>query len=216
MDSLGESMSDYEVVCKIAERLGMLEEYTGGLTVPEIIKLGWEQSGSADKISWEDLNEKGYYVVPPDPDWESIPPASSSSTRTGGTSPLHATGKLEFYSTGLAEHFPTTTSGRRCALVAQGESHRRPSAPSVEEVSAAGHEQPSRWGCTSQHDDVTGSRDRDLQDRGADGYQYHRCGLTPRNAGARGVEHGDVVAIFNERGTVLAGAYVTSRIMPGR
>ena len=35
MEPLGESFSDYEVVCKIAERLGLLEEYTGGKTVPE-------------------------------------------------------------------------------------------------------------------------------------------------------------------------------------
>ena len=33
-------MSDYEIVCKIAERLGLLEEYTGGTTIEEIIKLG--------------------------------------------------------------------------------------------------------------------------------------------------------------------------------
>ena len=31
----------------------------------------------------------------------------------------------------------------------------------------------------------------------------------------RGIENGDVVKIYNERGAVLAGAYVTERIMPG-
>ena len=35
------------------------------------------------------------------------------------------------------------------------------------------------------------------------------------DAAARGVNHGDVVSIYNERGTVLAGAYVTERVMPG-
>jgi len=29
------------------------------------------------------------------------------------------------------------------------------------------------------------------------------------------VPHGDIVKIFNERGTVLGGAYVTERMMPG-
>ena len=38
MESLGESVSDYEVVCKIAEKLGLLEEYTGGMSVPDIIR----------------------------------------------------------------------------------------------------------------------------------------------------------------------------------
>jgi trimethylamine-N-oxide reductase (cytochrome c) len=32
---------------------------------------------------------------------------------------------------------------------------------------------------------------------------------------ARGIENGDVVKIYNERGAVLGGAYVTERIMPG-
>ena len=107
MDSLGESMSDYEVGCKIAERLGMLEEYTGGLTIPEIIKLGWEHSGSADKISWEELNEKGYYVIPTDPEWEKIPAGLIEFYEDPEKYPLTTpTGKLEFYATGLAEHFP--------------------------------------------------------------------------------------------------------------
>ncbi len=33
IEPLGESLSDYEIVCKIAERLGLLEEYTGGKSV---------------------------------------------------------------------------------------------------------------------------------------------------------------------------------------
>ena len=91
MESLGESCSDYEVVCKIAERLGLLEEYTGGQSIPEIIKSGWEQSGLADMVSWEELNEKGYYVVPTDPDWEKIPAGPHRVLRGPGEAPaLHA------------------------------------------------------------------------------------------------------------------------------
>jgi trimethylamine-N-oxide reductase (cytochrome c) len=38
--------------------------------------------------------------------------------------------------------------------------------------------------------------------------------LHPSTAASRGIEDGDIVSIFNERGTVLGGAYVTERIMP--
>ena len=51
IEPLGESVSDYEAVCRIAGRLGMLEEYTGGRTIPELIKIGYETSRAAPHIS---------------------------------------------------------------------------------------------------------------------------------------------------------------------
>src|SRR4030042_1851562 len=54
-----------------------------------------------------------------------------------------------------------------------------------------------------------------MTSRGADGYQYHPLWINPVDAEARGIKKGDVVSIINDRGTVLAGAYVTERIMPG-
>jgi trimethylamine-N-oxide reductase (cytochrome c) len=44
---------------------------------------------------------------------------------------------------------------------------------------------------------------------------YHPVWLHPSTAAERGIADGDIVSIFNERGTVLGGAYVTERIMPG-
>jgi trimethylamine-N-oxide reductase (cytochrome c) len=39
--------------------------------------------------------------------------------------------------------------------------------------------------------------------------------MNPKDAAARGIKHGDVVSLYNERGVVLAGAYVTERVIPG-
>ena len=39
--------------------------------------------------------------------------------------------------------------------------------------------------------------------------------MNPSDAAARGIENGDIVKIFNERGAVLGGAYVTERLMQG-
>ena len=219
MEPLGESFSDYEVVCKIAERLGLLEEYTGGMTVPEIVKLGYETSGHADQISWEELNEKGYYVIPPDPEWEKVPAGLFEFYEDPEKHPLSTpTGKLEFCSTGLAEHFP--------------DDEERPPVPKwipygVSHQESIGTERSKkypllvlsnhpRWGIHSQHDDVTWLREIDTcKMRGVDGYQYHPLWMNPADAAARGIKHGDVVCIFNERGRVLAGAYVTERVMKG-
>jgi len=51
--------------------------------------------------------------------------------------------------------------------------------------------------------------------RGSDGYLYEPVWLHPTDAAERGIKNGDIVNLFNERGQVLAGAYVTERIMPG-
>ena len=39
--------------------------------------------------------------------------------------------------------------------------------------------------------------------------------MHPTEAAKRDIEHGDIVKIFNDRGIVLAGAYVTERLRPG-
>ena len=108
IEPLGESLSDYEVVCKIAERLGLLEEYTGGKTVPELIKLGYETSRAAhlDQLGGPAARRATTWSRPI-PDWEKIPAGLIEFYEDPEKHPLTTpTGKLEFYSTGLAEHFP--------------------------------------------------------------------------------------------------------------
>lgn len=132
IEPLGESFSDYEIVCMIAERLGLSQEYRGGKSIPELIRLGYETSGMAHLIIWDELREKGYFVVPTDPDWEKIPagltefyedpekhpltppPVSSSSTPPAwpSTSPVTWSGRR------------SPDGSRRASLT------RRPSEPS--------------------------------------------------------------------------------------
>ena len=219
MESLGESFSDYEIVCKIAERLGLLEEYTGGKSVADLVRLGYETSGVADRISWEDLNEKGYYVVPPDPEWEKIPAGMIEFYKDPEKFPLSTpTGKVEFYSTGLAEHFPDDQERPPVPhWIPEGESHQETLGTERSKkyplLVMSNH---PRWGVHSQHDDITWLREIETcKIRGADGYQYQPLWMNPADAAVRCIEHGDVVSVLNERGIVLAGAYVTQRIKPG-
>jgi anaerobic selenocysteine-containing dehydrogenase len=73
-----------------------------------------------------------------------------------------------------------------------------------------------RWGVHAQHDDISWLREiRTCKVTGPDGYQYQPLWINPKDAATRGIKDGEVVAIRNERGTVLAGAYLTERIMPG-
>ncbi len=73
-----------------------------------------------------------------------------------------------------------------------------------------------RWRVHSQCDDITWTREvGTCKVTGSDGYKYEPLWLHPSEAIKRDIKHGDIVKIFNQRGIVLAGAYVTERLRPG-
>jgi len=219
IEPLGESVSDYEAVCMIAEKLDLLEKLTGGRTIADLIKLGFETSGLQKIMPYKEFEDKGYYVVPTDPKWKEYPAGLRKFYEDPGKNPLRTpTGLLEYESTGIAKHFP--------------DDHERPPVPHWIEKSETHDERVSskrakdypllvqsnhpRWRCHAQCDDIAWTREAPTcKVKGPDGYMYEPVWMNPAVAAARGIENGDIVKIFNERGTVLCGAYVTERLMPG-
>ena len=58
-------------------------------------------------ISWEEFKEKGYYVVPTDPNGKKYPPGMINFYEDPENNPLNTpTGKIEFYSTELSQALP--------------------------------------------------------------------------------------------------------------
>lgn len=217
--SIGESISDYEIVCLIAEKLGLLKEYTEGRTVEEWIRYGFENSRVQNMISWEEINEKGYFVVPTDPDWKQYPAGFSEFYENPEKNPLSTpTGKLEFESLGLKEYFPNDDERPPVPhWIPYGESHQEslmhPRANNYPLLVCSNH---PRWGVHANHEDISWLREiPTCKVRGPDGYQYQPVWINPLDAAKRGIKNGDVVKTYNERGAVLGGAYVTERIMPG-
>lgn len=215
----GESRTDYEVVCMIAERLGLLKEYTRGRSIEEWIKFGFDNSEVSPVISLEQLKDKGYYILPTDPDWEKEKPGLAPFAEDPGKNPLLTpSGKIEFLSQGLLEHFP--------------DDDERPPVPHWVEK-GSGHDESisgerakkypllimsnhGRWRVHANLDDISWFHEIETcKVIGADGYHYEPIWIHPADAKKRGISHGDVVKVFNERGSVLVGAYVTERIMPG-
>jgi len=73
-----------------------------------------------------------------------------------------------------------------------------------------------RWRTHAQGDDISWTRETPTgKVLGFDGYKYEPIWINPTDAESRGIKHGDVVKIFNERGIVLVGARVWERIRPG-
>jgi molybdopterin guanine dinucleotide-containing S/N-oxide reductase-like protein len=215
----GESRSDYECVCAVAEKLGLLKEFTMGKSVDDWIREGFEISGIKHLVSWEEFKEKGHYVIPNDPDWQKY----DIGLRKFADDPEHnklstPTGKLEFYSERLAKNFPDDKERPPVPhWVERGETHdERRSGDRAKIYPFLCVSNHPRWRVHSQHDDMQWLREiKTCKIVGPDGYAYQTMWLNPADAAEKGILDGDIVNIFNERGGVLAGAYVTERLMPG-
>ena len=219
INSVGESKSDYEAVCTIAEKLGMLERYTGGKTVEDLIKIGFESSHLQDMVSFEEFEEKGYFPVPVDPEWKKYPPGLREFYEDPESHPLKTpSGKIEFSSQNLAKHFPDDKERPPVPhWIEKGESHdERLSSERARKYPLLIMSNHGRWRVHAQCDDITWTREiPTCKVTGPEGYKYEPLWINPVDAAARGIENGEVVSIYNERGAVLGGAYVTERIMPG-
>ncbi|MFC1901886.1 molybdopterin-dependent oxidoreductase [Chloroflexota bacterium] len=215
---LGESKSDYEIVCEIAKKMGLYEQYTKGKSVEDWIKYGYEHSNAQDLVSWEELNEKDYFVIPTAPDWKNDTPGLREFYEDPVKNPLSTqTGKLQFYSEALAKHFSDDKERPPVPhWVEKGETHdERLSSPRAKKYPLLIMSNHGRWRHHAQCDDISWTREAPTcKVRGVDGYMYEPLWINPRDAAKRGIRSGDIVKTFNERGVVLAGAYVTERIMP--
>jgi len=219
IEPVGESVSDYEAVCMIAEKFGLLEKYTGGKTVDELMKIVYEHSNIQDLVSYEELEEKGYYVIPTDPDWKKTPVGLREFYDDPDNHPLKTpSGKIEFYSQGLAEHFPDDKERPPVPhWIEKGESHdERLSGERAKKYPLLLMSNHGRWRVHAQCDDITWTREAPTcKVDGPDGYKYEPLWINPADAEKRGIGNGDVIKVYNERGAVLGGAYVTQRMMPG-
>lgn len=213
----GESKSDWEAVCEVAKKLGLYEELNHGRTSRDWVKVAFDASGAAERISYEDWLENGL-PVPTLENWEDDPIGLAPFVDDPEANPLDtATGKLEFYSQALADGFPgdeeRPPSPRYIHI---GESHEE------RLDSERGKKYPyllvsnhPRWRVHANMDDIPWLREIETcKVKGPDGYLYEPAWLHPSEAQKLGVENGDVVRIFNERGWTLGGVYVTERIMP--
>jgi anaerobic selenocysteine-containing dehydrogenase len=199
--------------------LGLLKEYTMDKTVDEWIKEGYEVSGLKDLVSWEELKEKEHFVIPNDPDWQKYDIGLRKFAEDPDHNPLSTpTGKLEFFSQRLADNFPDDKERPPVPhWIERGETHdERLSGDRAKKYPFLCLSNHPRWRIHSQHDDMQWLREiHTCKVVGADGYAYQTMWLNPNDAAKKGIKSGDVVNIFNERGGVLAGAYVTERLMPG-
>jgi anaerobic selenocysteine-containing dehydrogenase len=224
IEPVGESRSDYEIHRLIAEKLGLGEAFP---PPEEALRKAFEKTLAAKMMSWEEFKRRKVviYDCPTPEEWEEIkrkynvkPGLTWYYELPEGRGLETPTGKLEFYSTGLAEHFPDDKERPPLPrYLPHGEAHQE----SLEHIRAEKYplllmSNHPRWRLHAQGDDISWTREiPTCKVKGSDGYLYEPLWIHPVDAEKRGIKHGDVVKVFNERGAVLGGAYVTERIMPG-
>jgi len=223
--------------------MGILSKFTAGETIDQHLKDGYDKSGVANLVSWDDLNKNTYFMVPTDPAWDDSGPtgkfplnfsqfnANPKDPKNGLNTP---SGLVEFTSGagytgpmpppdvqhgGLLQHFPDDKERPPCPQWVVG-------GPGFTHDESLLGERAKKYTllCESNHpryrvhvnlDDEAWQREiPSCKVRGPDGYQYEPVWMNPIDANKRGIKDGDIVNIYNERGSVLAGAMVTERAIP--
>jgi trimethylamine-N-oxide reductase (cytochrome c) len=213
-----------EAVAEVADKLGIKAEFMDNrMTVAEWVEFGFSQSGVQDLMTLEEVKEKMYVTSPAADDWQEDTAGLLDFYNDPDSDPIGLpTGKLEFYSSRLAENFPDDVERNPVAKYVIGgpasegwthdESLYGDRCNTYPLVVVSNH---PRWRFHAQFDDVPWFREIDqARMEGFDGYMYESIWMHPETAEARGIKYGDVVKIYNERGAVLGGAYVTERCRP--
>ena len=222
---VGESLNDFDCVAEVARKVGQDEynQYTNNDTdVEKVIELFWQGSGVAHLDVDDEFHKKDCFVMPCREDVQDFklhPPGLGEFAMDPENHPLSTpTGLLEFTSTGIKANFPDDPERPPYPKwVERSELHdERLSSPRAEKYPLLCLSNHGHWRFHANLDDITWHREvESMKIRGKDGYQYESAWMSPATAKERGIEYGDIIKVFNERGTVLCAAYVTERVMDG-
>ena len=200
----------------------MLEEFTGGKSVDDWIRVGFDTSGVERPHHLGGVQGEGPLRGPQRPRLgEARDRRCAAFAEDPENHPLTTpTGKLEFFSQRLADNFPDDDGATAGAALggARPEPRRARSAAtgpsSIPYLCISNH---PRWRVHSQHDDMQWLREIETCKIVGPGRLRLPDRLDPsrRRRERTASSTGDIVKVFNERGAVLVGAYVTERVMPG-
>ncbi|MDR0350539.1 MAG: molybdopterin-dependent oxidoreductase [Coriobacteriales bacterium] len=228
IEPIGESKNDYDAVGEVAKKLeayggiyeGIYERYTKGRSFDDDVRIAYEKAEiPLDEYPLERFLEQKYLLFPTKEDWQDDPVGFQRFYEDPESFPLRTpTGKLEFYSTGLAENFPDdVVRGPVAHWIEEADGHEeRISSARAQEYPHLLVSNHPRWRVHAQHDDIPWTREiGTCKVKGPDGYLYEPIWVHPTDAARYDLKDGDVAELYNERGGVLGGVYVTERIMPG-
>ena len=233
IDPLGESRSDYQIFLDLAQRLGLGTIYSEGMTELDWCRRLFEASDLPELVSWREFARKGYFVMPApakecrDPvayrwfaenrakDTPDLTPLPGDYEEEYGKGLQTQSGKLEFVSSSLTRFDPDDPE--RPPMLKYVPSWEGPHAEDRFRVYPLQLVSPHPRFSFHTQGDGKGSFINDVSDhRVLVGDRYYWVArINPEDAVARGIQDGDVVEIFNDRGAVACVIRLTERVRPG-
>ena len=201
IEPVGESLDDFEIFRRMAEMIGIDNQFTETKEYMELLKFGYEQAKTG--VPFEEFWEKGYLNLP-------TPEKAHKWVRHGDfredpkKNPLHtASGKIEMY----------------CENIAKQKLEDCPGIPRyLEPAEFLGNAKKGQVHVVSPHPyyrlhSQMANADRvrkrhAIQDR-------EPCLINTEDAKERGIKDGDLIEVYNDRGAIIVGAVVTDNIMKG-
>ncbi|MCL2201371.1 MAG: molybdopterin-dependent oxidoreductase [Oscillospiraceae bacterium] len=232
IEPLGESKSDFEIFQGIAAKLGLWQVFSEGNSEFDWVKRYFDATDLPKKMSWRQFLKKGYYVVPPLPEDRRDPLAMNWFARgvkrdTPELAPLPSeyysryneglqtpSGKFEFEAQTLKRFDPNDKERMPiCTYIPSWEGVGSELYEKYKLQFITPHSKYSFHTMGDGKDSVI--NDIDQHRMLIDGFRYWIFRMNPKDAEARGVQHGDIVEVYNDRGSVVCGLEVTDRLPPG-
>lgn len=203
IEPLGESKPDYEIFADLADKLDLWTQFTEGLDIIDHVQASFERSDAGKLMTFEEFWEQGFVRL-------DMPEEARKWVRHGSfytdpdANPLHTkSGKIEMF----------------CANIADQNLDDCPGMPVwMEPHEYLGNAKDGQLHMVSPHPwfRLHSQMDQSETLRGIYKVQGREpVRINAEDAAARGIEDGDLVELYNDRGTVIAGAVVSDGIMPG-
>ncbi|QFT33205.1 Dimethyl sulfoxide/trimethylamine N-oxide reductase precursor [Labrenzia sp. THAF82] len=202
IDPVGESLDDFEIFRRLAEKFGVEGPFTNNMERMDIIQESYEKSTAADHMDFEEFWTTGVARVPqPQEEFEWV--RHGKFREDPDANPLRTpSGKVEIYSETIAKmNIPDCP----------------PMPMWLEPDEYLGNSEPDDIHVVSPHPFNR------IHSQFAQSDLRHELNVQDRefllinseDAAERGIEDGDLVELHNERGALIAGARVSDNIMRG-
>jgi trimethylamine-N-oxide reductase (cytochrome c) len=231
IEPLGESKSDFRIFHEIAQRLGLGSYYSEGLTELDWCRKIFEACDASRHMSWREFLQKGYYVVPPEapelraptafrwfvegrkkdvPEPHPLPAEYGGDFREGLQT---RSGKIEFEASSLKRFDdPGRPALNRYIPSWEGLQVRELTRRYPLQLLST----HPRYSFHTKGDGKDSTVNDILEHRRLiNGYYYWIARINPHDAKHRGIQDGNLLRLFNDRGSVVCAAVVTERIHKG-